>query len=57
VFLREANKSEFDERGRYVSVNEWVLDTDGTNLLAIMSHPDVDHTRTISNDIVEIIQV
>ncbi|KYR01974.1 RNA polymerase II largest subunit [Tieghemostelium lacteum] len=45
------------EQGSYSKKTEWVLDTDGVNLLEVMSHPDVDHTRTISNDIVEIIQV
>jgi DNA-directed RNA polymerase II subunit RPB1 len=31
-----------------------LLDTDGTNLLEVLGHPDVDHTSTFSNDIVEI---
>ena len=31
-----------------------MLDTDGTNLLEVLGHPDVDHTTTFSNDIVEI---
>jgi DNA-directed RNA polymerase II subunit RPB1 len=33
---------------------EWVLDTDGTNLVEILSNTNVDATRTISNDIREI---
>ena len=33
---------------------EWVLDTDGTNLIEILSNPNIDSTRTISNDIREI---
>lgn len=36
---------------------EWILDTDGTNLLDILSNPMVDATRTISNDINEIYQI
>ena len=26
------------------------------NLLAVMCHPDVDYTRTVSNDIIEMLQ-
>ena len=33
---------------------EWVLDTDGTNLIEVLSNPNIDSTRTISNDIREI---
>jgi DNA-directed RNA polymerase II subunit RPB1 len=36
---------------------EWVLDTDGTNLLEVLGSSDIDATRTISNDIVEILEV
>ena len=38
-------------------VVEWVLDTDGTNLIEILSNPNIDATRTISNDIREIYTV
>ena len=40
--------------GRFETKTEWLLDTDGTNLLEVLGHPDVDHTSTFSNDIVEI---
>jgi DNA-directed RNA polymerase beta' subunit len=46
-----------DAKGEYTKANELVLDTEGTNLLAVMSHPDVDHTRTTSNNVIEIIEV
>jgi DNA-directed RNA polymerase II subunit RPB1 len=36
---------------------EWILDTDGTNLIDILSNPMVDATRTLSNDINEIYQI
>jgi DNA-directed RNA polymerase II subunit RPB1 len=39
------------------SLKEWILDTEGINLLAVLSCPEVDHRRTTSNDIVEIVQV
>ena len=34
-----------------------MLETDGTNLMAVMSYETVDPTRTISNDICEIMHV
>jgi DNA-directed RNA polymerase II subunit RPB1 len=50
-----------DEEGGYMppekAPKEWILDTEGVNLLAVMSFPDVDHTRITSNNIVEIIEV
>nr|ABA64469.1 DNA-dependent RNA polymerase II largest subunit [Glaucocystis nostochinearum] len=57
VFMREAKKITFDADHKYMHEKEWVLDTEGCNLLEVMSCQDVDHTRTTSNDIVEIIQV
>lgn len=34
-----------------------MLDTEGTNLIEVLGHKDVDPTRTTSNDIIEIINV
>lgn len=57
VYIREGPSTHwFDDVG-FKMMNEWMLDTDGTNLLDVMCYPQVDSTRTISNDIVEIIQV
>lgn len=58
VFMRQSRLTYVDEiSGLHKSKEEWVLDTDGVNLLAVMSHQAVDHTRTMSNDIVEIFEV
>lgn len=58
VFMRQSRLTFIDEStGLHKSREEWVLDTDGVNLLAVMSHEAVDHTRTTSNDIVEIFEV
>lgn len=35
----------------------WVLDTQGTNLVDVLALPNVDNTRTVSNDVNEILQV
>lgn len=58
VFLREAKKTTVDEEnGGFTTETEWVLDTEGVNLQEVMTHPEVDHTRTMSNDIIEVVSV
>ena len=37
--------------------HDTVCRTDGTNLLAVMAHDDVDHTRTTSNSVMEVFEV
>ncbi|GBG34377.1 DNA-directed RNA polymerase subunit [Hondaea fermentalgiana] len=58
-FVREFDKAKgWDpETGAEYDKKEWVLDTDGTNLLAILAQPGVDHKRTVSNHCIEIWQV
>ena len=41
----------------FEKMSEWTLDTDGNNLLDIMSCPMVDTVRTVSNDVNEIYQL
>jgi DNA-directed RNA polymerase II subunit RPB1 len=52
------NKKKYDKYNKdtqkFEKIIEWVLDTDGTNLVDILANPNVDSTRTISNDIREI---
>ena len=59
VFIREAKRPRVDaDSGRgYFTENEWMLDTEGVNLLSVMCHPEVDYTRTVSNHLIEIIDV
>jgi DNA-directed RNA polymerase beta' subunit len=55
------NKKKYDiynpAEETFDKIVEWVLDTDGTNLIEILSNPNIDATRTISNDIREIYDV
>ena len=55
------NKKKYDiynpSEETFDKIVEWVLDTDGTNLIEILSNPNIDATRTISNDIREIYDV
>jgi len=43
--------------GGYAAKDHYVLDTEGTNLLDLMTHEGVDATRSFSNDIHEINEV
>ena len=43
-----------DETNKFDTILEWVLDTDGTNLIDILANANIDTSRTISNDIREI---
>jgi DNA-directed RNA polymerase II subunit RPB1 len=42
-----------DEEG-FTERNEWVLETEGSNIIPVLTCDYVDETRTISNDIVEV---
>jgi DNA-directed RNA polymerase II subunit RPB1 len=58
VFMRGgAKKTTWDDEKGFGIIDEWVLETDGTNLMSVLGVDYVDATRTISNDIVEVFQV
>lgn len=58
VYMRQSRKPYVDPAtGEFKSNAEWVLDTDGVNLQACMSHEAVDYTRIYSNDVCEIFEV
>jgi DNA-directed RNA polymerase II subunit RPB1 len=46
-----------NEFGEYKAIQEWILETDGVNLMRVLSEPSVDPIRTTSNHIVEIFSV
>jgi len=55
VSLNKEQKDMYNEEtGTFNKIVEWVLDTDGTNLIEILANQNIDSTRTISNDIREI---
>ncbi|KAH0863267.1 hypothetical protein HID58_080478 [Brassica napus] len=57
VFIKQVRKSKFDEDEGFKTSEEWMLDTEGVNLLAVMCHEDVDPKRTTSNHLIAIIEV
>jgi hypothetical protein len=45
------------EDGTFVVQPEWVIDTDGSNLVEVLGRPFVDARRTVTNNVPEIYQV
>jgi DNA-directed RNA polymerase II subunit RPB1 len=43
--------------GKYESVEQYVLDTDGSNFIRVMSHPAVDGTRLYSTNVWDVYEV
>lgn len=55
VFMRGgAKRATWDDNKGFGVKDEWVLETDGTNLMSVLGVDFVDASRTISNDIVEV---
>ena len=58
VSLNKNDIVKYSERtSMFEKVSEWTLDTDGNNLIDILSNPMVDSTKTVSNDVNEIYQI
>jgi DNA-directed RNA polymerase II subunit RPB1 len=54
-FRQDKDLIEFnEEEGAYKPVTQYVLDTDGTNFLAVMNHPYVDGSRLVSSHVHDI---
>lgn len=55
TFRQDKDMLEFDAAdGVYKQVNQYVLDTDGTNFLSVMNHPYVDGTKLTSSHVHDI---
>jgi DNA-directed RNA polymerase beta' subunit len=57
VYTREVNITKWDPEKGYYKDKQWLLETEGTNLIGSMEIKGIDHTRTITNDIMEICEV
>jgi len=57
VILRKIKDNLVEKGGAFQKQDIWVLDTIGTNLLAVLGLDYIDSRRTISNDIIEIFNV
>jgi len=57
VYTRESKVNMWSpEKGHYKE-NQWVLDTEGSNLLGSMELKGIDQTKTISNNVIEIYEI
>ena len=53
VIMRKEKNMMVREEGVYTRKDAWVLDANGTNLLDILAIPEIDSSRTFSNNIIE----
>jgi DNA-directed RNA polymerase II subunit RPB1 len=54
---KDKKRTEINEEGEFKTTTEWVLETDGTAFMKVLSTKNVDAVRTYSNDVVEVLQV
>jgi len=56
---KDHNKIMVNEEGQYIKnlKDEWILETEGTNLAGVLNNEAVDATKTISNHIYEVWEV
>lgn len=57
VYIVERSEKRIQADGTFLICREWGLDTDGINLMQVMSQEGVDARKTYSNNTVEIMQV
>jgi DNA-directed RNA polymerase II subunit RPB1 len=57
VVMRQVSATKIDNIGNLKREKEWILETDGCNLAAVLATRGVDHTRTVSNDINQTFEV
>ena len=55
--MDEKKRTVITDDGEFKALKEWILETDGTSLMRVISQRNVDPVRTVSNDIVEIFSV
>jgi len=53
VSLRKTERMQVSDDGTILSIPDYVIDSDGSNLSSVMIHPYVDANRTITNDVWE----
>jgi len=57
VYIRESQKTVWKDNEGFTTAKEWVLETDGSNLMEIFCNPEVDFTRSFTNSCVEMFTV
>eukprot|EP00475_Leptophrys_vorax_P015512 TRINITY_DN21840_c0_g5_i1.p1 TRINITY_DN21840_c0_g5~~TRINITY_DN21840_c0_g5_i1.p1 ORF type:complete len:941 (+),score=219.62 TRINITY_DN21840_c0_g5_i1:162-2825(+) len=54
VFSKKEKKKVLNNNGSFSDYEEWILETEGCALHQILCVDEVDHTRTVSNNVIEI---
>lgn len=55
--IRLKKTAKFDrETGEMKDIDEWYIDTDGTNLLDVLNNPMINFVQTVSNDVNEVLE-
>jgi len=58
VILLEDKGLKYDKyNNKFSKFTEWYMNTNGNNLADILSQPNIDYTRTISNDVNEVYEI
>ncbi len=58
TFRQDKQKSYMDtETGEYKTLDQYILDTDGTNYPMVMNHPAVDATKLYSTNIYDVLDI
>jgi DNA-directed RNA polymerase II subunit RPB1 len=57
VYIKEGKINHFYNDLGHIKKNQWVLETEGSNILSTFSVKYIDHYKTISNDIIEIFEI
>ena len=57
VTFRNDTQHVEDVNGKYETVTQYVLDTDGSNFIKVMNHPAVDGTRLYSTNVWDVYEV
>lgn len=57
VEAQEGNIIKYSDDGTMIPSKEWLLKTNGTNILDVMADDAVDITRTYTNDIIEFFEI
>lgn len=57
VYTKEIRHNKWDPSKGHYAESQWILETDGSNLVDTMDVEEIDHTKTISNNIIEIYEV
>jgi DNA-directed RNA polymerase II subunit RPB1 len=57
VYIREGKLNSYDPQIGHYKKNQWVLETEGANLLETFTFKHIDHTKSVSNNIIEIYEI